>query len=488
MSMQDRNSLEYTIALLQEKEYREKFRKLDYAFPYKGQYAREFYPKHLEFFAAGKDFHNRAIIAANQVGKSFAAGYETVLHATGLYPEWWEGHRFTSPPHLWCVGQTTNSTRDAVQATLLGDLFNPGTGLIPKDLIIKTTAWQGIAGAVLDVFVKHFNAKGKEDGVSHIEFKCCEQGQSAMMGPNIDGAWIDEEPHTYGIYSEILTRTVRRNGIIYCTFTPLKGISEVVLSYLKDGKAPPNHVGHTGKWVTQIEWNDLPPHLSEEAKERLLADYSPHERDARTKGTPALGSGSIYPISEDEITYEPFEIPSYWRRAYGMDVGWNNTASIWAAQDPSSKVWYIYHEYKRGKAEPSIHAEGIKGPGKWIPGVCDPAAGGSNQKDGTRLIDEYKDLGLDIRPADNSVEAGILKVYQGLSSQKIRIAKHLYQTLSEYRLYRRDENGKVVKINDHLMDALRYLVMSGLDIAIPFPEEEDQTSYHNFSRNSITGY
>jgi len=36
--------------------------------------------------------------------------------------------------------------------------------------------------------------------------------------------------------------------------------------------------------------------------------------------------------------------------------------------------------------------------------------------------------------------------------------------MNEIRLYRRDEKGKIVKENDHLMDGFRYAIM-GRDIA-----------------------
>ena len=47
---------------------------------------------------------------------------------------------------------------------------------------------------------------------------------------------------------------------------------------------------------------------------------------------------------------------------------------------------------------------------------------------------------------------------------KLKAFNSLSQWYSELRSYRRDENGKVVKERDHCMDAMRYLVMSGLGI------------------------
>lgn len=239
-------------------------------------------------------------------------------------------------------------------------------------------------------------------------------------------------------------------------------------------------------YCIQVGWEDV-PHLDPEAKRKMLESYRPHERDARTKGIPILGSGLIYPLPEDAYLCDPFELPSFWPRAYGMDVGWNRTAAIWGAWDRESDTVYCYSEYYRGQAEPSIHADAIKARGDWIVGAIDPASAGASQKDGTRLIDEYRKLGLNIVPAENTVEAGIHAVYQRLSSGKLKIFRTLNSTRSEMRLYRRDDNGKVVKENDHLMDAKRYLIMTGMMNASTEPIEDGYET-NDMSRSGVTGY
>ena len=84
--------------------------------------------------------------------------------------------------------------------------------------------------------------------------------------------------------------------------------------------------------------------------------------------------------------------------------------------------------------------------------------------------------------AVNAVEAGILKCYRMMTQGRLKIFKSCTHTLEEFRLYRRDEkNGKVVKEDDHLMDAMRYLIMSGIDCMDnppAEPEEEFEWPYH----------
>lgn len=215
------------------------------------------------------------------------------------------------------------------------------------------------------------------------------------------------------------------------------------------------------KWCIGITWDDV-PHLSKEDRATLWDSIPPHQRDARAKGIPALGSGVIYPVSEEVYVVDPFEIPHWWPRAYGMDVGWNRTAAIWGAWDQQDDIVYLYAEHYRSEAPPQVHADAIRSKGAWIPGAIDPASTGSSQFDGKKLIDEYRSLGLDLGLADNAVEAGIHSVYRRLVSGRLRVFRTCGNFISEIRLYRRDEKGKIVKERDHLMDAARYLVMSGL--------------------------
>jgi len=225
------------------------------------------------------------------------------------------------------------------------------------------------------------------------------------------------------------------------------------------------------KCVINAGWDDV-PHLTEEAKKEMAASYMPHERLARSKGIPSLGAGAIYPVEEEDITVPDFEIPIYWPRVYGMDVGWNKTSAIWAAIDRDTDVVYLTSEHYRGQAEASLHAEAIKARGLWIRGVIDPASRGRAQSDGEQLLNVYQDLGLHLSVAINAVEAGIYEVWQRLSTGRLKVFKSLQNWLFEYRIYRRDEKGKIIKENDHLMDATRYLIMSGLTMATIRPVNE----------------
>jgi hypothetical protein len=225
------------------------------------------------------------------------------------------------------------------------------------------------------------------------------------------------------------------------------------------------------KFVTFCAWDDV-PHLSAEAKHGLLSAYMPHERDARTKGVPSLGAGAIYPVPEDDILCDPFEFPAWYRHSYALDVGWNRTAALWGAYSIEDDVLYLYAEYYRGQAEPAVHAAAIKARGEWIPGTVDPASRGRGQHDGEQLFEQYQALGLRLTKANNAREAGIYDVWSRLSTGRLKVFRTLQNWRSEYRIYRRDEKGAIVKENDHLMDAMRYECMTGIQIATVRPFEQ----------------
>lgn len=252
------------------------------------------------------------------------------------------------------------------------------------------------------------------------------------------------------------------------------------------------------KIVTQAGWDDV-PHLTATMKSDMLASIPPYMRDARSKGIPQLGSGAIYPVPESEIVVDPFQIPSYWTRSYGLDVGWNRTAAVFGAHDRETDTAYLYAEHYRGQAEPSIHAAAIRAvAGDWMQGVVDPASRGRGQRDGEQLLQNYQDLGLLLSLADNGVEAGLFAVWQRLSTGRLKVFRTLQNFLAEYRKYRRDEKGAVVKKDDHAMDAGRYYVVSGLNVATLMPDyigksgferksTQHQIHYDPLARDAVRG-
>lgn len=194
------------------------------------------YPKQRDFHAAGAIHRERLFMAGNQLGKTWAGGYEWAMHLTGRYPDWWNGKTFDAPTKLWASGVTGESTRDNPQRILIGQPEQKeawGTGAVPGDAIKKCTPARGIPDALDSVVIRWGGGGDVQQGESVLGFKSYEKGREKWQGPTLQGVWFDEEP-PLDIYTEGMTRTNATGGIIMVTFTPLMGMSDVVSQFLSD--------------------------------------------------------------------------------------------------------------------------------------------------------------------------------------------------------------------------------------------------------------
>ena len=290
-------------------------------------------------------------MAGNQLGKTLSAGAETAMHLTGRYPEWWDGYRFDRPISVWASGITGESTRDNPQRILYGPLGQVGTGMLPKDSIKEATNKRGIPNAVDTIIVRHGGGGDVQAGESLLGFKSNDQGREKWQGPTLDLVWFDEE-HDEDVYTEGVTRTNVAMGPILFTFTPLKGMTNVVKRYLID-KVPGTH-------VTSMTIDDV-DHYTPEQRAAIIASYPSHERDARAKGIPTMGSGRVFPIEEDFIKCDSFPIPSHWVQIGGIDFGWDHpSAGVRLAWDRDNDIIYVTAAYRARENTPTMFAASVK--------------------------------------------------------------------------------------------------------------------------------
>ena len=283
------------------------------------------------------------------------------------------------------------------------------------------------------------------------------------MGEAVDVIWLDEEPK-HEIFSQCITRTADTAGVVYMTFTQEKGMTNVVSAFMNDLKA--------GQSITTATWDDV-EHLDEKTKTQLLSVYSPAEREMRSKGIPVFGSGLVFPVTEDDIICEDFDIPRHYPCIAAVDFGFDHpTAVSWVALDPDDDVMYVYDEYRRSKETPLTHAAVINARTPGLP-VAFPHDGLQHDKgSGVQLAQQYRDLGVYMLPehfsnppadgmvkGNNSVEAGISELLQRFETGRLKIFRSCVETMEEMRLYHR-KNGKVVPIKDDLLSAMRYAALS----------------------------
>lgn len=415
------------------------------------------YPKQALFHKASASYREILLRAGSQLGKTMAAAAQTAILATGKYPDWWVGRRFSKAPVIWCAGVTGETVRDTIQRLLIGDVANPGTGFIPESDIVDMPPSRGVAGLVDTILVKHTSGM-----ITRIRLKYYEQGREKFQADTCDVIWLDEESDE-DIYQESLTRTNATKGFLYMTFTPLKGMSKVVKRFLREPSPDRIDINMT---------IDDALHISKEERQKIINSYQPYQQEARIYGRPLLGSGQIFPYAQAEISCDPFPmdtVPFYWQELAGIDFAGSGadghpTAAVRILYDTQGDIVYVTNTYRRKGGTPMVHGAALKPWGK-VPFAW-PHDGLQHDKgSGVPLKDLYRNEGLNMleenarfEDGSNGVIAGIEMMKMRFESGKLKIFSHLHELFEEISSYYMDEN-KINKIDDDLICALRYAVM-----------------------------
>lgn len=445
-----------------------------------------------DFMGAGKHNSQKLAMCANRIGKTFCGAAEMAYHLTGRYPKWWDGRRFDKPINAWACGKSNITTRDILQLELLGDPYGGsvtlGTGAIPASAIADTVRLPGVPHAFQGASIKHVSG-----GLSRLSFKSYEMGEEKFMGSSLDFIWLDEEP-PHNIFTQCATRTATTRGIVSMTFTPEGGMTPTVDAFL--------HNIREGQYLIQATWDDA-PHIDEKVKEQLLSVYSPQEREMRSRGIPAFGSGPIFPFLDENIEVTPFHIPEHWPRICGIDFGGfdHPTAATWLAWDREADIMYITDEYSQSKQSAIVHAASINSRPKWIP-IAWPHDGNQHDKgSGVQVAETYRRQGCNFLPGhftnppsitgDNkgalSVEAGVLEMYQRLETGRLKVFTTCFNWLKEKGMYHR-KDGKIVPLYDDAISASRYALMSMQRFGMVGDGSHDSySSYHNFKSSATIG-
>jgi phage terminase large subunit-like protein len=410
------------------------------------------YSKQREFHARGHGSRERLFRAGNQLGKSFSGGAEAAYHATGQYPEWWQGKRIEQHNSGWIGAPSGEIVRDGAQRVLLGQPGDWGTGMLPKSSIVDVTRATGVRDLADTVTVQHTNG-----GTSRIKFKTYDQGRERWQAETLHWVWFDEEP-PLDIYLEGLSRTNATGGFIWLTFTPLLGVSDVVMRFLKE-KSPDR-----ADIVMTIEDAE---HIPEADRQKIIDSYPEHEREARTRGVPILGSGRVFPFPRSLLSIDPFEIPRHWARVGGLDIGWDHpTAAVKLVHDRDADVVYVIEAYRARETTVAVHAGALVPWGKSLPWAWPHDAFSHDKGSGEQIAQLYRTHGLSMLyehaqfsdDRGNGVEAGLFEMVDRMQTARLKVFSHLNDWFEEFELYHR-KDGKVVKERDDLLSATRYGIM-----------------------------
>jgi len=224
----------------------------------------------------------------------------------------------------------------------------------------------------------------------------------------------------------------------------------------------------TGIWYKNVTWDDA-PHLNDQAKAALLASYPEHERATRSQGVPLLGSGAVYPVLDEDILCDPFELPKHFYRINGIDFGIDHPfAWVALAWDKDADTVYLYDSYRKSGETPVYHAVVMKKHGTWIPHAWPHDGMNRDKGSGRPLWKQYKGHGANMLPRSarydekiggpQGTEPAVIELLERMRTGRFKVFRGQSAWFEEKRAYHR-KDGIIVAKNDDLMKATQYALM-----------------------------
>ncbi|MDR1905935.1 MAG: terminase family protein [Clostridiales bacterium] len=426
----------------------------------------------------------RFVFGGNRSGKTECGAVECVYMLRGIHPY----RKNRANVAGWAVSVSYDVQRDVAQKKLLRYL--------KKEWIHDIVMADGKKGAPQYGIIDCIIIKNIFGGTSTLSFKSYEQGREKFQGASLDFVWFDEEPPK-DIYDECRMRVFDREGDIFCTMTPLKG-----LTFVYD-EIYVNKFDNDEVWHINMQWDDNPYLNKEEIK--LMTQSLPDDvLDSRKYGKFSAAGGLVYPEFDEKIhVIDPFEIPPDWRDNISIDPGLNNPLSChFYAVDYDGVIYAVAEHYEKGR-DIDYHAEKIfeiasalnwrkDGMGR-LRALIDSAA---NQRTlaGIKSVAElFYEKGILVNTnVDKELFSGIaaLKSLFKQRPPRILIFKNCVNLIRELKGYWWGNGDTPIKKDDHALDELRYYVMSrpcATRVQAPKSEvQKDKESLYNAIKRKKT--
>jgi phage terminase large subunit-like protein len=305
-------------------------------------------------------------------------------------------------------------------------------------------------------------------GISTLGFKSCDQGREKFQGSSLDFVWFDEEPPR-DIYEECMMRVIDKQGEIFGTMTPLKGMTFIYDEIYLNRKNNPE------VWCEFMSWEDN-PYLSKREIKLLENALDSATLDSRRYGKFSVGAGLVYPEFDRNVhVIRPFAIPSEWQDNISIDPGLNNPLSAhWYAVDWDGNIYVVAEHFAAGK-DIDYHVKAIKEISKrlnWktdgrgrLYALIDSAANQKTLASSKSVAELFCEQSILVNTKVNKdVFAGICRVKEYLKKGNgcgdIYIFDNCVNMIDEFYSYYWAEGDTPIKKDDHCMDELRYYVMS----------------------------
>ncbi len=399
---------------------------------------------------------NRWVFGGNRSGKTECGAVEVIYFARGCHPY----RKINGATSGWVVSLSTQVQRDVAQSKILHYL-NPDW---IEDVVMLSGRKDNYANGIIDYIL----VKNVFGTLSKIGFKSCDQGREKFQGTSLDYVWFDEEP-PYDIYSECKMRVLDKDGDIFATMTPLKGMTFVYDEIYLNKYNDPNI------WYEFMQWDDN-PFISEKAKNAMKQTLSEQELKSRQFGEFLDVGGRVYPEFDENVNViEPFPIPYEWQDKLSIDPGLKNPLSChWYAVDYDGNI-YVVAEHYESERDIGYHSDAIhkisdelhwhRNSNGMIEALIDSAANQTTLASIRSVADLFYDHNILVNTNVNKdVFSGIQRVKSylknSLGESKLFIFNTCKNMIREMKAYRWGSGDSPVKVDDHSMDELRYYIMS----------------------------
>ena len=399
---------------------------------------------------------NRWVFGGNRSGKTECGAVESVYLARGVHP-----YKKNKDGVLgWVVSLSQQVQRDVAQKKVLH--------YIRKDWIEEIVMISGRKDAPESGIIDFIRIKNVFGGTSVIGFKSCDQGREKFQGTSLDFVWFDEEPPK-DIYLECRMRVMDRQGEIFGTMTPLKGLTfiytDVYMNKLNDPEV----------WYEFMEWQDN-PYLSQKEIDWMASSLDERELESRRFGKFASSEGLVYPEFDEQIhVIEPFQIPKEWQDNISIDPGLNNPLSAhWYAVDFDDNVYVLYEHFAAGR-DVDYHATELKRISNMLGWKRDnkgrlcaliDSAAKQRTLSGVKSVAElfYERDILVNTDVEKDLFSGIARVKSYLNQKNglpnIYIFSCCTNLIRELKSYFWGSGDTPRKTDDHCLDEMRYYLMS----------------------------
>ena len=395
-------------------------------------------------------------VRGNRSGKTECGAVEALWTALGNHPF----RKNRKDVFGWVVSLSMQVQRDVAQRKILHYL-RPDHIL---DIVMQSGRKDSPETGIVDQIV----LKNSFGGTSVIGFKSCDQGREKFQGSSLDFVWFDEEPPR-DVYEECLMRVLDKEGDIFGTMTPLKGLTFVYEEIFLNRKNDPEI------WYEFMEWADN-PFLSPKEIEHMQNALDETTLLSRRYGRFCTREGLVYPEFDERVhVIEPFPVPPEWQDKISIDPGLKNPLSAhWYCTDFDGNVYVVAEHYRAGE-DIDYHATkireisarlGWKTDAKGRLSALIDSAAGQRTLSGTKSVAElFFERGIlpDVR-VDKDVFGGIATVKSYLNRKNglpdLYIFSGCVNMIREFKSYFWGSGESPVKKDDHAMDELRYYLTS----------------------------